>query len=63
MEVRVLDKFAGQVDRSLPKQTSVHLAQHLVLMSLMEGSTVMLVPKGNTLQMQVAENDFHRVVL
>ena len=63
MEVQVLDKFAGQVDRSLPEWTSVHLAQHLVLMSLMEGSPVMLVPKGNTSQMQVAESDFHRVVL
>ena len=40
--MQVLGKFAGQVNRSLLKQTSVHLSQDFVVTSVMKGSPGMI---------------------
>ena len=46
------------------KQTSMHLAQHLIMTSVMNGSPVKLVSEGGTWCVWgLAENDSHRIVL
>ena len=46
------------------KQTSMHLAQHLVMTSVIKGSPVKLVSEGGTrCAWGLAENDSHHIVL